>query len=224
MCRQIRYVLLILILDLSVVALGAVTPKDVLGAVRALSWTNHDVDQENGPPRRAVYCTVFAVGPHQWVTAGHCIHGKQDYEVGEDARGGVPVTVIFVDAERDLAGLVDRSNYRHGVLTLALREPQIDDDVVTAGYPYGLIKILASGHVMTMAVHMRSPHETEQWYTYMNLSFCPGQSGSPVVTRGGLLVGVLQTFLASPCASVAGVAPWGELSHFLDEFKALSSW
>ena len=222
MCRHIRHALLVLILGLSVVTLDAVKPKDVMGPVRAFTWTNYDMDQEDGTPKRDIHCTAFAVGPHQWVTAGHCIHGMQDYELGEDANGGWPVTVKLLDISRDLAGMVDYRDKPLKEWFVLGGEPKVDDQLATSGYPYGLVKVYLHGWVaMPSGMIEGFDHEMHRYMFFTGFAACPGQSGSPVVDKHSELVSVVQFGLGYPCSSLPGGAPYTALEDFLAAFRAL---
>ena len=221
MCRQIRHALLVLILGLSVVTLDAVKPKDVMGSVRALTWTNYDIDQEDGIPTRRIHCTAFAVGPHQWVTAGHCIRGMQDYELGEDASGGWRVTVKFLDISRDLAGMVDHRDKPLKEWFVLGGEPKVGDALATSGYPYGIVKVYLHGWVAIPRGVIEGVDERRPYMFFTGFAACTGQSGSPVVNKHGELVSVVQFGLGYPCSSLPGGAPYTALEDFLVAFRAL---
>ncbi len=141
------------------------------------------------------FCTIFAVGPHVLLTAGHCVGG-----VGEshkvrffhgDQRTEVMAFVMFrgfTDSDgRDLAVLRTGETLT-SYLPLSAGEPQPGEQVEDIGHAFGLLYYTSFGKVtgdywefpsMTRIVVVKDP------------DVYPGMSGSPLLNGSGRVAGVL---------------------------------
>lgn len=147
------------------------------------------------------FCTAFSINESAgyWVTARHCAqHGLVVHmlEGGPPMLvAGVPATVIFMDQAFDVAVLVSAAQapgLKRGSLV-----PMAGDAVAVEGYPYGLpFLVRTTGSIAARRIPLeRLPADI------LDVTVAGGNSGSPVLTWRGAVIGVVWgRFLDAPHA------------------------
>lgn len=129
-------------------------------------------------------CTAFSINEKMglWMTANHCM-GKVMTIDGEK------VVVAGQWAVDDVA-LVMGPHAK--ALRIADREPKAGDEAVIDGFPFGLTPIShAKGSVVNPAIDVAFDADHETQIALYDTIIAPGNSGSPVVSKGKV-IGVLQ--------------------------------
>jgi len=109
-------------------------------------------------------------------------------------------TVISMKPEHDLAVLQARSLPKDGVAAATLRSTgdlQPGDQVVAVGFPFGIGPSVSSGVVSGLEREFRSPQGRRQLTNLIQFDAAanPGNSGGPLVTMEGEVVGIVTAIL-----------------------------
>ncbi len=198
-------------------------PRFALSAALALAVTAREKDQ---PPDTVPEAPSSGTG---WMTESglvascwHVVENKTSLSVFGPSFGKRKVSIVAFDKKNDLVLLApaDASALPKG-LPLASRAPDLGQDVFTIGYPYGAkfgktIKV-ANGIISALAGPRDDPSILQT-----TVSIQPGNSGGPLLTKTGEVVGII-TFTLSSVASLenAGELPqnvnFAVRSHLLAE-------
>ncbi len=142
------------------------------------------------------------------VTNEHVVAEANSYTVriGETDRT-VPATLVGADASDDLALLkVDTS--QTGTLhplPLAGSTPQVGDEVIAIGSPFGLQSTLTSGIVSALNRTLQSPNgHAIDGAIQTDAAINPGNSGGPLLNTDGQVIGV-NAQIASQSGGSTGV-------------------
>lgn len=184
-----RQVFLILILNAIPISLGE-AKFNPLNSIRP--FQQYKIG-ENGESFLANVCTAWATTvnmKHVWITAMHCIDTDDEGNILDNIEYFIdkkPVYLLAGKISNDPA--VDIAIFTGGPTTaplqIALGSPNVPDYIWTAGYPMGSER----QHVVTGTFgNIRD----DDGFTFYALPVAPGLSGSPVLTRDGLVVGVLR--------------------------------
>lgn len=153
--------------------------------------------REDGPTN---VCTGFSINRPKgyWLTANHCwfegalFHGRA-------------IEWVAFDEKVDLAIFVAESVPS---LKLAIKAPNVGDDVLVMGYPYGALDLLTFfGRVS----HPNARLSNDLTALVLNIVALPGTSGGPILDTSGRVVGVAQN---SNRAGAAWSVPWVALRNF----------
>ncbi|MBB2924103.1 S1C family serine protease [Cellulomonas cellasea] len=165
--------------------------------------------------------TGFLIGPELVVTAAHVVEGARSVEVGTNV-GPIHAVVVGLDPAGDLALLRTRSPVDGHVFTLASTQPRKGTEVTALGFPLGADSVVATqGRVsgLDMTVETGSTHRDDMIQTDAGLN--PGNSGGPLITLEGDVVGVVSA--GAPDASVtAWAVPSTAVSAHLPVWRTAS--
>jgi hypothetical protein len=128
-------------------------------------------------------CSGFAVGPHELLTAAHCVDDRREVAFVTEpqwrlsARGFSIARVLWADPDRDLARLHTKLNFS---APFRLRAPIEGEAVEARSVFYGGT---TRGGLLEGAGYFRDS----------TLTVIPGWSGSPVLGGDGSAVGVIRS-------------------------------
>lgn len=133
-------------------------------------------------------CTGFVINQKAKyvLTAAHC---QGDHLWVDRVRG----EIVALDTKKDLMVLqVKDLDPARAALSLAAKDPEIREDVMSVGYGYALERpFFKTAHVSDTAVQI--PQENIGGpFIGVDASFTPGQSGGPVVNAKGEVVMIVQ--------------------------------
>ena len=133
------------------------------------------------------HCTAWATtlgnGMRVWATAAHCLMGTAPPELLTWTIGGKPATPMAWDFKLDLAYLTGGSAAQP--LQLAFVSPKPLQYIYAAGYPGGSVDV----HV---SVGAWSTTQDVEGLAVYSLAVAGGMSGSPILDKGGVVVGLMQ--------------------------------
>jgi S1-C subfamily serine protease len=147
--------------------------------------------------------TGFAVGPHDVLTANHVVEGADDgvtVIVGGASRRG---SVVLRDVQRDLA-LIAVDGAELSPLSLATAAPGVADQVFAFGNPLGSSTSVTEGIVSAV----------DDRRIQTDAAVNPGNSGGPLVTTDGAVVGLVVS-KRRDAEGVSYAVPVGVLRTFL---------
>ena len=173
-------------------------PTDLPAIGQSVCPLQSPIEDEEGEAHIRNICTVTSINAekHYWLTAAHCV-------MPEMLIANHAATVVFIDKDADLL-VLQTVNYARPALTLRQTAPDVDEPVLMAGHPVGLMDIqVFSGHVSSLLTRVGG--ETHMMF---NLIACNGNSGSAVVDAEGRVVSVLQIAFGPGCGSFSGGAPY----------------
>jgi putative serine protease PepD len=160
------------------------------------------------------------------VTNEHVVAESSSYTVriGETDRT-VPATLVGADASSDLALLkVDPS--QTGTLhplQLADSSPEVGDEVIAIGSPFGLQSTLTSGIVSALNRTLQSPNgHAISGALQTDAAINPGNSGGPLLDTDGQVIGV-NAQIASQSGGSTGVGfaiSVSTVKHVIPQLKA----
>lgn len=126
--------------------------------------------------------TGFLVAPGRIVTAAHVVEGAASVAIVQ-AGAVLPAAVVGVDVGHDLAMLSTQAMDGH-VFTMAPGAPPAGTAVAVVGHPLGEPLTITEGNVSRV--------DQALWPNLqLDVSVSPGNSGGPVVTVDGSVVGLL---------------------------------
>lgn len=118
------------------------------------------------------------------ITNEHVIKGAEVIVLKDSKRKLFTASTMATDAVRDLALL--RTNAKTcSPMLLELAQPRVGDDVFAVGDPLGFEKTVTKGIVSSLRQTESGIH-----YVQIDASLNPGNSGGPLLTRGGRVIGV----------------------------------
>jgi hypothetical protein len=124
----------------------------------------------------------FLVGPGQIVTAAHVVDGAVSVAIAEDDTVH-RATVTGLDTEHDLA-LLSTGELSGHVFAMSPDVPGAGTAVAVVGHPLGEPLTITEGNVSRV--------DEDLWPNLqLDVSVSPGNSGGPVVTADGSVVGVM---------------------------------
>ena len=168
-------VVLLLLLPLHS-ALGAHEASTLERTARSVVALHDTIDAEDS------YCTAFAIGDHQFLSAAHCIGALM-------VADGVQATVVKQDNVRDLALIT--AALERPALTLRNKSVHLYEEMTGLGFAFDMPFLSAIGVVVL--VKESAPKNSDiypgVWYSGV---FLNGMSGGPIVDKDGQVVGVVQ--------------------------------
>lgn len=194
MRRLIAILLAITLIALPIPA-SASKLSDQASAIQPLQWQDEDGTWRN-------HCTAWAtrIGDTQiWVTAGHCIvkdvNGVWEPDLEKHFRIGGKDAILHADnLEMDVAELLGGPSVSKP-LPIALKNAQIADPIHAIGYPFGWEKSMYTQGVVSNDAYVLPGDNSGIPYAIYNLAGAPGMSGSPVLSKDGAVVGIIQITL-----------------------------
>lgn len=139
-------------------------------------------------------CTAFSINKDKgyWITANHCWHETNTFH-------NLPQTWVAYNEKLDL--MVFQS-YKAESLKLAIKAPDVGDDVYLIGYPHGSLDLLTFFGKLSSGKARTLNNQPEFNTQVFNILALPGNSGAPILDKSGRVVGIGQI------SSQNGVA-WG---------------
>jgi S1-C subfamily serine protease len=178
-------------------------------SVRGLAWGYYDEEHQWAYGN---HCTAFSINKakHFWLTAGHCVTQKQDFEID-----GQPATVVYADFNVDLAVLYTPSLPEVPAFRLQTTAPYYEEHIRVAGHPLGWrYPVIVDGKVITPSVPV-----FERTYMLSSVQVAPGNSGSPFFNDRNEVLGVVQIGIGcNPYCSVSGGSPWSIMVAFAEPY------
>lgn len=145
------------------------------------------------------FCTIWAttLSPYGndhtfWVTAAHCM---QNVDLDALLIRGEKARLLQIDEEHDLA-LLD-GPHAQGLRIGFGDTPSAGTEIFTVGYPAGSVDPLMSKGIVS------NPSAFKNAKAVFNVASGPGSSGSPVMVKGNVVVGLIQF---GPCQGVCPIA------------------
>lgn len=161
------------------------------------------------------HCTAFSINEKEglWSTARHCLNfneqGVEDMWIGGEA--------ALVELQSQVGdSLVLRSGYHAPALKLAVEAPKPQEEISVKGHPFGLVGIETPAF-LTKGVFLTTYNDEDGVWNMYDVSIGPGNSGSPVYTKKGV-IGTLNFTYQS--GGLSGGTPWA----ILDELRQLGKW
>ncbi len=136
--------------------------------------------------------TGFLVGEDLVATVAHVVAGAHNVvlTVGETS---VPGEVIGVDAQHEVALVRAQRPLSGYVFTLAAQEPPVGTDVLAIGFPLAGPIAPTRGTVSGLDRTMTTPGgETLDGLVQVDAPVNPGNSGGPLLTREGVVMGLVE--------------------------------
>lgn len=179
-------------------ALGIAASPSQLKSIRPLQWKNREGNAET-------VCTTWATRLNDitvWVTAYHCVSDAHGHPYLDETFliDGRRVFIRSANAELDLATL---SGPPASGLFVSFKAPDVLSYVWTAGYPAGPQESHKTPHLHITAGVFSLPHDGDGRALY-NTAVTFGMSGSPVMNKDGIVVGLVQQM---ECHIAVGFCP-----------------
>ena len=205
--------------------------RSINNSIAALVSLDHSASEAADKELYASYCTGTFVDAHTILTAYHCVEGTTTVQVAgftnfsrsEDNLhfSGEKLNtykVVAKDPAHDLALLriVSTKNTQwHSVLPVALKSPRLLEKVYLIGHPMGYPWTTTEGTVAGVT-RTGNPWDRKDVNTYLQISnhAGPGNSGGPVISKSGELVGVL--VMGVPSAQIVLAVHLQEVQKFLE--------
>lgn len=185
----------------------------ILSSVAGLAWT--DTDFWTGLPVTSNHCTAWSLNEdkHYWATAAHCVLDQatqtveaRDYKIMNDS-----ASLVAVDPEDDLA-VLQTEVMSAPALKITKHAPDWDDEVYSAGFPFGWDEPILSFHWRYIGTETFE----EKRFLLFSLAGAPGNSGSPIL-RKGKVISVWQIGL-TPFGAFAGGVETEKMYLFFEPF------
>lgn len=158
-------------------------------------------------------CTAESVNieKHYWMTAAHCVA-----DIGPEGRfiQGVPVVLVDVQTDVDLAVIEVPGLAASFEFPLVLAGPSWQEDIIMAGHPFGYPDIFVTrGYVA-------NPKASVDGTPFMvfDMAGAPGNSGSPVINLRGGMISLLQIGWGRTFGPVCGGTTTANLNRFAHYF------
>lgn len=161
--------------------------RDVVESVAAV--------RADSPGERAASGTAWVYDDGTLVTNEHVVSGAESVSVWFEATGWLEARVVGTDVYSDLAVVeADEMPESARPLRLSQREPPIGTQVVAVGNPFGLTGSISTGVVSGRNRALPAPNgfsipDAVQTDAPVN----PGNSGGPLVSMDGTVVGVINS-------------------------------
>lgn len=157
----------------------------------------------------------FIVGPNLVLTNRHVVSDSKEVEVyftGEDK--AVNGKVIKLDKENDIA-LIEVVTGDRKSLALATQSPDIGEDVLVFGTPYGFRGSVTRGIVSALDREISMENNVElKDLIQTDASTNPGNSGGPLVNSKGMVVGMMIA-VYHEANNIAFAIPANALTRFI---------
>jgi len=153
-----------------------------------------------------IHCAASWVSQSVLLTANHCVHG---YSARLWHGKTYAAEVLKVDTRTDLALLRVRGVPKHGVLSIARRNPAYGERVWALGHPLGIPFIWTEGLASAVTVE-----EGKVEFLQASAQVMPGNSGGPLVNARGEIVGVADQLAQWPLAGLFPM-PVSHLGYFV---------
>jgi S1-C subfamily serine protease len=136
--------------------------------------------------------TGFVIGPRLVATVEHVIDGATGVSLIRDGRVVGHATVIGEDPARDVALLQSSKPISGYQFQLADRAPQLAEDVIALGFPFGLPLTVTKGSVSGLDRSIPIASVRRRQLVQTDAALNPGNSGGPLLaTDTGQVVGLV---------------------------------
>ncbi|MGA0610779.1 S1C family serine protease [Caldimonas sp. KR1-144] len=133
------------------------------------------------------------------VTASHVVARARRVVVRLDDRRVLPVRVVGIDEDADIALLALPVEWPHAPPLGRSTALRAGDWVIAVGEPYGLRSSVSAGIVGGTGRHF--VEDREAVFIQSDIAMNPGNSGGPLITLAGDIVGMNTRTVASPYGS-----------------------
>ena len=155
----------------------------------------------------------FLKWPKLIITNGHVVRGNREVVVDGDIFGKQLVRVLYADPKFDLAFLEVPAGVELPEVFLAKgKKVSEGDQIIAIGHPFGF-KYTATQGIVSNTMHEFNDIQYIQHDAALN----PGNSGGPLVSRDGEVIGV-NTFIIRDGNNIGFSLPISYLSETIDEF------
>lgn len=150
-------------------------------------------------------CTAVVIAEGLALTAAHCVDTEHKLSVTFQNRDA---ELIRTNKILDLAVIKFQPD---GEVPVALAEssPNAGDSIMVAGYPFGIEQMaLQFGHVALKV-------ERTTKLMWLDVELIPGDSGGPVFTLDGKLIGINVAIFSSGPAKMSAAVPFETVRDFI---------
>ncbi len=165
---------------------------DTLVVVRNRDEQRQTTPEQQGP--LSVIGSCFAVGPKEVLTAFHLIDGADMIEIRFDAGPWQQVEPLRRSRALDFASVRPEGGVP-ATLPLSPTPPKVGERVFTVGYPAPGV-LGASAKYSEGAIAALSGPQGDESYLQFSAPLQPGNSGGPLVTERGEVVGIVSSTAA----------------------------
>jgi S1-C subfamily serine protease len=134
------------------------------------------------------------------LTAFHVVDGATRIRVSFADGTRSVAEIAAADPENDIAVLIARRSPEVIVPAVLGGGPQIGDEAYAVGHPFGYIDSLTSGVISGLDRTVEASGKTLHGLIQFDAAVNPGNSGGPLLNRGGQVIGIV-TALANPSHS-----------------------
>jgi serine protease Do len=145
------------------------------------------------------------------ITNAHVVRQSAPKVVLPDGRS-LAARVVAHDARRDLALLAVKARGLPAVQLGETRDLRPGELVFAIGHPWGVSQAVTSGAIIGLGADMPEMAATRREWLMVSLVLRPGNSGGPLVSTAGRLLGV-NTIMTAP--AVGGAVPVHVIADFL---------
>lgn len=162
-----------------------------------LAENSDDVEQETSVYSAMSMGTAWALTHRHIVTNFHVINGMKNLRILTSDKKEVPVKVVLVDKQNDLAVLsFQDKSLQIKPLPLALTRPRLGTQVFTIGYPHP--NLMGTSPKLTSGLINATTGLADDPRTYqMSVPVQSGNSGGPLINMRGEVVGVITSKLSA---------------------------
>jgi S1-C subfamily serine protease len=166
---------------------GAAAGEPWAEIVKKVSQAVVYIETEVGDEKKS--CTGFVIDAKRQyvVSAAHCDAAKDGTLWVDRVKG----KVISKDTKKDLLVIQVPDLDTHTALLLAASDPDIQEEVLSIGYGYGLERPFYR-RANISDTHVEAPDLPGGPFIAIDAPFQPGQSGGPVVNANGEVVMIVQ--------------------------------
>lgn len=136
-------------------------------------------------------CTGFVIDAERKyvMTANHCDSGDSNKVWMDRVQG----TIISKDSKKDMAVFeVKNLDSKHPALKLALKDPEVGQEVMSAGFGMGLERPIVRKAMVSDTALQINEDGIGGPFIALDSAFVGGQSGGPVVNSKGEVVMIVQ--------------------------------
>lgn len=133
----------------------------------------------------------FIIRPGLVATAAHVVRGASAIRMTREGGQPIDAEVVGADAAADLALVRARGTLGGTTLTMATADPAIGTSVIALGYPLGLPFTATQGAVTGQGRDITVDGVAYSGLFQTDAAVNPGNSGGPVVSYDGRVVGVV---------------------------------
>ena len=135
--------------------------------------------------------TGFLIGPQLVATVDHVVDGATSITLKRNGAYLTSATVIGSDPVRDLALLRTAQPINGYRFRLASRAPRIGEQVAALGFPLGLPLTFTRGSISGLGRTQPIDGTMRQSLVQTDTALNPGNSGGPLMTENGEVVGLV---------------------------------